>query len=66
MKFIVQQRGEKFLVSNDTTGVVRGVHKNKGEADLQAQQLQKVHDQGIASASARITPPEDNADDDGE
>lgn len=69
MKFIVQKKGEKYLVSNDTTGVLRGVHKTKAEADHQAKELSRVHKQGIEMASARMTPKketEDNNDENGE
>lgn len=56
MKFIIEKKGEKFLVSNDTTGQVRGVHKTKEEASQQAVHLQKIHDKGIEMASAKMTP----------
>ncbi len=58
MKFIVTQKGEKYLVSNDTTGMVRGIHKTKVDAEQQAKELQKVHKEGIQMASARMTPKE--------
>lgn len=61
MKFIIEQRGETHMVVNDTTGEVRGRHKTKGDAEIHAQQLQKVHDQTIQSVSHRITPPSDVA-----
>lgn len=57
MKFIVEKKGEKFLVVNDATGVVRGVHPKEGEAKLQAKQLQQTHNNTKEMVSARITPP---------
>lgn len=68
MKFIVQKKGEKYLVSNDTTGVVRGVFKDKTEADAHAKHLQKEHKEGIEMASAKMVPKEteDNNDENGE
>lgn len=58
MKFEVQKKGEKFLVVNDTTGAVRGVHITKPEADAQAKTLQATHNKGMTMASARLTPPD--------
>lgn len=56
MKFIVEKKGEKFLVSNDTTKQVRGVFIKKEDAMQQAVKLQKEHDKGIEMASAKMTP----------
>lgn len=56
MKFIVEQKGEKFLVVNDVTGVVRGHFKDKADAEAQAKSLQRTHDEGMSMATARITP----------
>lgn len=70
MKFIIEKKGEKYLVVNDTTKDVRGVHKTPGEAKVHAKELQQKFDNGVSSVSSRITPPkavsEDNNDDDGE
>lgn len=70
MKFIIQQKAEKYIVSNDTTGVVRGIHKTKEEAAQQAAYLQKEHDKGIEMASGGKKPApkdsENNKDSDGE
>lgn len=57
MKFRVEQKGAQFLVVNDTTGYVKGRHRTKGEAEVQAQHLQQTHDQAVEHASARLTPP---------
>lgn len=62
MKFIIEQRGETYMVVNDTTGDVRGRHKTKGDAEIHAQSLQKTHDVGIQSVSHRITPPAEIAE----
>lgn len=57
MKFGVEQKGEKYLVVNEDTGYVKGVHRTKGEAEVQAEYLQKEHDKGIEQVSARMTKP---------
>lgn len=57
MKFAVEQKGQTFLVVNETVGDVRGRFKTKGEAEVYRDKLQKNHNQGIEMASARITPP---------
>lgn len=62
MKFVVQKKGQNFIVSNDTTGYVRGVHKTEGEAKLQAQSLQQVHDEGIKMVSATVGPKQPKLD----
>lgn len=62
MKFVVEKKGEGYIVFNDTTGYVKGVHKTEGEAKLQASALQKSHNDGIEMASASVgpkTPPVD-------
>lgn len=70
MKFIIEKKGEKYLVVNDTTKDVRGVHKTPGEAKVHAKELQTKFNNGVTSVSSRITPPkavsEDDRDDDGE
>ncbi len=57
MKFKVEQKGTQFLVLNETTGYVRGRFKEKGEAQVHCQNLQRQHNEGIEHASARLTPP---------
>lgn len=57
MKFTVEQKGQTFLVVNESIGDVRGRFKTKGEAEVYRDRLQKNHNQGIEMASARITPP---------
>lgn len=55
--FKIEQKGENFIVSNSTTGVVRGVHKKKDEAQQQMRHLEKTHAEGISMVSAKITKP---------
>jgi hypothetical protein len=68
MKFVVEQKGQMFLVVNETTGYVKGRFKEKGEAEKLSQRLQKEHNEGIEAVSHRITPkqqdplPEDEID----
>lgn len=57
MKFNVQQKGQLFMVFNDTTGQVRGRFKSEGEAKVYAERLQQKHNEGVAQVSARLTPP---------
>ena len=57
MKFIVEKRGETFLVVNDTSKQVRGRHKTEGDAKVHASNLQRTHEQGIEMVSARMTDP---------
>lgn len=62
MKFGIEKKGERFLVFNETTGVVKGNHKTKGEAQVQANMLQKEHNAGIEMVSARLTPKAEMVD----
>lgn len=62
MKFKVEQKGERFLVVNETTGVVRGRFKEKGEAQVHRDRLQDEHNTGIEQVSARLTPPSRESD----
>lgn len=55
MKFAVEQKGQMFLVVNQTTGVVKARLKDKGEADVLAKRYQDQHNEGIEMASARLT-----------
>lgn len=57
MKFITQQKGQMFLVVNESTGYVKGRFKVKGEADVLRDKLQAEHNAGIEQVSARLTPP---------
>ena len=58
MKFKVEQKGQMFLVLNETTGDVKGRFKDKGEAEVHRERLQGQHNEGIEQVSARlITPP---------
>lgn len=61
MKFIVEKKGESFMVVNDTTKDVRGLHKTEGDAKVHAQQLQRTHNAGVEMASGRITEKKDEA-----
>ena len=56
MKFGVQQKGQMFLVVNESTGYVKGRFKEKGEADVARARFQKEHNEGIEQVSGRITP----------
>lgn len=62
MRFIIEKRGQNFLVVNDTTSYVRGVHKTEGEAKLHAKQLQTTHDEAVQSASASVGERQPAAD----
>lgn len=71
MKFNIEKKGEKYLVVNDTTKDVRGVHKTMDDAKSHQKELQAKHDAGVKQVSARITPPkqmetEDQLDEAGE
>lgn len=57
MKFKVEQKGQFYLVVNETTGNVKGRFKTEGEAKVQRERLQDEHNAGIEAVSARITPP---------
>lgn len=58
MKFDIEQKGNNFLVVNDTTGAVKGRFIKKGEAQVHQQKLQKEHDDEIRRSSASLTAPE--------
>ncbi len=56
MKFGVEQKGQMFLVVNESTGDVRGRFKSEGEAKVYRERLQRDHNAGIEAVSARVTP----------
>lgn len=63
MKFKIQQKGQTFLVFNDTTGEVRGRFKTEGEAKLFRDRAQEKHDDGVQQVSARlIEQPKEDGD----
>jgi len=61
MKFKVEQKGERFLVVNETTGYVKGRFKDKGEAQVHCDKLQQAHQDGLDQISSRTiqAPPEE-------
>lgn len=63
MKFKVQQKGQTFLVFNETTGEVRGRFKTEGEAKLFRDRAQQKHDEGVQQVSGRLTPPKADDED---
>lgn len=56
MKFKVEQKGQMFLVVNETTGNVKGRFKEEGEAKVHCERLQQNHNDGLEQVSARVTP----------
>lgn len=54
MKFVVEKKGQTFLVVNQDTTYVKGRYKTEGEAKLHAEKLQKEHNDGIKMASAKL------------
>lgn len=44
MKFKVEQKGQHFLVLNESTGDVKGRFKEEGEAKVLRNRLQEEHD----------------------
>lgn len=56
MKFKTEQKGQTFIVFNETTGDVKGHFKTKGEADVYRETLQKRHEEGVS----RIQPRQDS------
>lgn len=57
MKFGVEQKGQMFLVVNESTGEVRGRFKTEGEAKVYRDRIQRQHNDGVEQASGRLTPP---------
>lgn len=56
MKFVVEKKGEKFLVVNQDTGYVRGRFAKEGEAKLSAKHIQDLHDNEIRMSSVKVAP----------
>lgn len=57
MKFKTEQKGQMFLVVNETTGVVKGRFKEKGEADVYRNRLQDQHNTAIQNSQSKLSPP---------
>lgn len=68
MKFVVEKKGEKYLVVNDTTGQSKGVHSTEGQAKLQASDLNKKFATAMGHIGSVPLPKEseDDLEDDGE
>ena len=61
MKFKVEQKGQIFMVVNESTGNVKGRFKEKGEAEVHRDRLQSQHNDGIEQVSARLTPKKEES-----
>lgn len=61
MKFAVQQKGQMYLVVNESTGYVKGRFKEKGEAEVHRDRLQQQHNDGIEQVSAKLNPSDKGA-----